>query len=86
MASAPSSVTVHFMLDADAASGLLPRVVQTLARRDLIPDRISSERDGHTLRVEIAIDAMPCDMVHLVEGNLCQVVGVRNVARIPPPA
>ncbi len=31
------------------------------------------------MRVEIALDAMPGEMVHLVEGNLRQVVGVRTV-------
>ncbi len=82
MAGESSSVAVRFMLDADAGSGLLSRVVQTLARRDLIPDRISSERMGDTLHVEIALQAMPCDMVNLVKGNLCQVVGVRSVAQV----
>jgi hypothetical protein len=77
-----SSVAVRFMLDADAASGLLSRVVQTLARRDLIPDQIYLERVGDILHVEIAMQAMPHDMVHLVTGNLCQVVGVRSVAQV----
>jgi hypothetical protein len=29
---------------------------------------------------------MPAEMVHLVEGNLRQVVGLRSVARIEPAA
>jgi len=82
MTGEPSSVAVHFVLDADAGAGLLSRVVQTLARRDLIPDRVSFERVGDTLHVEIAMQAMPYDMVHLVEGNLCQLVGVRSVEQI----
>jgi hypothetical protein len=31
--------------------------------------------------VEIAMEAMPAEVVHLVEGNLGQVVGVRGVTR-----
>ena len=34
--------------------------------------------DG-TLRVDIAMAAMPAEMVHLVSGNLQQTVGVRSV-------
>ena len=40
------SVAVRFMLDADAAPGLLTRLLQPFARRDLIPDRMWSHRSG----------------------------------------
>jgi len=39
-------------------------------------------RAGDTVHVEIAMEAMPAEMVHLVEGNLNQVVGVRSVSRV----
>ena len=77
-----SAVSVRFMLDADPAPGLLPRLLQPLAKRDLIPDRMWSHRAGGTLHVEIAMDRMPCDVVHLVEGNLRQTVGVRSVVQL----
>ena len=32
-----------------------------------------------------AMEAMPAEVVHLVEGNLLQVVGVRNVSRVARP-
>lgn len=81
---APEGVTcaVRFMLEADAAPGLLPRLLQPFAKRDLVPDRMWSHRLHETLHVEIAMDAMPREMVHLVEGNLQQVVGVRSVVRV----
>jgi hypothetical protein len=41
-----------------------------------------SHRAGDTIHVEIAMEAMPAEMVHLVEGNLTQVVGVRSVSRV----
>ena len=34
------------------------------------------------MHVEIAMEAMPGDVVHLVEGNLRQVVGVRSVTQV----
>jgi hypothetical protein len=78
----PSAVFVRFLLDADASPGLLSRLLQPYAKRDLIPDRMWSHRTGDTVHVEIAMEAMPAEMVHLVEGNLLQVVGVRSVSRV----
>ena len=79
-----STVAVRFMLDADCSPGLLPRLLQPFAKRDLVPDRMWSHRAGETMHVEIAMEAMPGDAVHLVEGNLRQVVGVRSVAQLRP--
>ena len=79
--SAPE-ISVRFLLDADSSPGLLSRLLQPYARRYLTPDRMWSHRSGDTIHVEIAMDAMPSEMVHLVEGNLQQVVGVRSVVRV----
>jgi hypothetical protein len=77
-----SVVSVRFMLDADVAPGLLSRLLHPYAKRDLVPDRMWSHRSGDVLHVEIAMEAMPAEYVHVVEGNLRQVVGVRTVVRI----
>jgi hypothetical protein len=82
MPAEPSTVAVRFMLDVDAVPGLLPRLLQPFAKRDLIPDRMWSHRSGDTLHVEIAMEAIPYDALHLVDGNLRQVVGVRSVAQV----
>ncbi len=34
------------------------------------------------MHIEIAMQAMPCDVVHLVEGNLRQIVGVHRIAQL----
>lgn len=81
-----SVMDVRFMLDADAVPGLLLRVLQPFARRDLTPDRMWSHRNGTTLHAEIAMHAMPTEAVALVEGNLRQVVGVRSVTLVRPVA
>lgn len=73
--------SVRFTLVADAFPGLLPRLLQPFAKRDLTPDSFECTRNGEDLRVEIAMHAMPAEMVHLVEGNLSQVVGVRSIVR-----
>jgi len=73
------------MLDVDVAPGLLSRLLQPYAKRDLVPDRMWSHRSGDVMHVEIAMEAMPVEYVHVVEGNLWQVVGVRNVVRVVRP-
>jgi hypothetical protein len=80
-----SAVSVRFMLDVDVAPGLLSRLLQPYAKRDLVPDRMWSHRSGDTMHVEIAMEAMPAEYVHVVEGNLRQVVGVRSVVRVARP-
>ena len=77
-------VAVRFMLDADAEPGLLPRLLQPFARRDLTPDRMWSHRSGDVVHAEIAAEAVPVDEVHMLEGNLRQVVGVRSVTLVRP--
>ena len=78
-AAVPRGVAVRFMLDAESSPGLLPRLLQPFARRDLIPDRMWAHRSGGVTHVEIALEAMPPELVHHVEGNLRQVVGVQRV-------
>jgi hypothetical protein len=78
----PPVVSVRFMVDADPSPGLLSRLLQPYAKRDLVPDRMWSHRAGDTMHVEIAMEAMPAEVVHRVEGNLRQVVGVREVSRV----
>lgn len=74
--------SVRFLLDADSSPGLLPRLLQPYAKRDLVPDRMWAHRSGDVMHIEIAMEAMPADVVHLVEGNLRQIVGVRSVTRV----
>lgn len=70
---------VRFSVDAEADPGLLPRLLMPFAKRDLMPDRFEAQRAGDAVRVEIAMARMPAEMVHLVAGNLRQVVGVVDV-------
>jgi hypothetical protein len=70
---------VLFTVEAFAEPGLLPRLLQPFAKRDLTPDHMLARREGEMLRVELGMQAMPAKMVHLIAGNLGQVVGVTRV-------
>ena len=71
-------LTARFRVLADAEPGLLPRLLNPFAKRDLTPELVTARREGAALRVEIAC-VMEAGVVHLVEGNLAQVVGVRRL-------
>lgn len=75
----PPCRPVRLELLADAEPGLLPRLLAPFARRDLVPDEVRSRRTGDLLQVELRMAAMPSEVLHLVEGNLRQVVGVRRL-------
>ena len=70
---------VRFTVTADPAPGLLPRLLQPFAKRDLTPDVFEARLTGATMRIDIALAAMPAEMVHLVLGNLGQIIGVTAV-------
>ncbi len=74
-----SAVSASFHVLADTCPGLLPRLLQPFAKRDLVADALHARREGDETRVEVALHAVPAGMVHLVAGNLGQVVGVREV-------
>ena len=76
------SVSVRFMLDAEPSPGLLPRLLQPFAKRDLVPDRMWSHRSAMGLHVEIALAEVTEQVAGLIEGNLRQVVGVARVVGV----
>jgi hypothetical protein len=82
-----STVAARFRVLAEAEPGLLPRLLQPFAKRDLVPDRLRATREGERLRVELALDAVAPEVAALVAGNLRQVVGAIEVeASLSPPA
>jgi acetolactate synthase regulatory subunit len=71
--------SVTFDVQADAEPGLLPRVLVPFARRDLTVDQVKARRYGDSVHATLDLYEMPAEMVHMVEGNLRQIVGVRRV-------
>ncbi len=76
----PPCRSVRFELLADAEPGLLSRALVPFARRNLVPDQMRARRQGLAMLVEIGMEAMPSEMLHLVEGNLRQIVGVQRLS------
>lgn len=72
---------VEFSVLAVASPGLLSRLLQPFAKRDLVPDVVEARREGDGLQVRLAMQALPAEMVHRVEGDLRQVVGVLELRR-----
>jgi hypothetical protein len=71
---------VRFTVHAEPSPGLLPRLLLPFAKRDLTPDSFEARTAGEAMRIDIAMAAMPAEMVHLVAGNLGQTVGVTGVS------
>ena len=71
--------SVRFTVHADPSPGLLARLLQPFAKRDLTPDRFEAQMTGGAMRIDFAMDAMPAEMVHLVVGNIGQTIGVQSV-------
>ncbi|MGH7120391.1 MAG: hypothetical protein ACREFP_15610 [Acetobacteraceae bacterium] len=77
-AAAPPAV---FELLADSSPGVLPRLLQPLARRNLVPQHLAAERADTGIRVRIVLSGVSPGMLSLIEGNLRQVVGVQQLSR-----
>jgi hypothetical protein len=75
----PATRSVCFELLADAEPGLLPRLLVPFARRDLLPDQVRTRRSGDVVAASLSMHAMPTEMIHLVEGNIRQIVGLRRL-------
>lgn len=69
----------HFRLSAAAEPGLLPRVLELLAKRGLVPERLRAERRGDALLVELAAE-LPEEVAPLVAASLGCMVGVTLLA------
>jgi len=71
-------LAVRYLLRAEPSPGLLPRLLQPLARRDLTPDGLRTRVEGAAMRVEIAV-TLPEEAIETVAGNLRSVVGVARL-------
>lgn len=73
------AVTFHLLCCAEP--GMLTRCLAPFAKRDLVPDIVQSRREGDILRITLGMAAMPESEMHLVEGNLRQVIGLLELQR-----
>jgi hypothetical protein len=73
-----NSSTVRYCFEADVEPGVLPRALELLARRGLVPARVFAQADADMLSVEIEIEGLEPTTADHVRWSLGQIVGVRQ--------
>ncbi|SEP45033.1 hypothetical protein SAMN02990966_06419 [Rhodospirillales bacterium URHD0017] len=74
-----NSSTVRYCFEADAEPGVLPRALELLAKRGLVPARVFALADADQLSVEIEVEGLEPDTADLVGRCLSQIVGIRQI-------
>ena len=78
-----SPLPTRFDLRADPSPGLLPRLLQPFAKRDVTPDLFQSRRTGQDMDITITCFDLEPGVAALIAGNLGQVIGVSRVVVTP---
>jgi len=71
--------TVRYCFEADAEPAVLPRALDLLAKRGLVPARVYAQADADLLSVEIEVEGLAPDTADHVGLCLSQIVGVRQI-------
>ena len=74
-----NSSTVRYCFEADAEPGVLPRALELLAKRGLVPARVFAQTADDALSVEIEVEGLAPDTADHVGQCLGQIVGAREV-------
>jgi hypothetical protein len=74
-----NSSTVRYCFEADAEPAVLPRALELLAKRGLVPARVFAQADADALSVEIEVEALAPETADHVGQCLGEIVGVRAV-------
>ena len=62
-----------------ADTNLLPRLLEYFCLRDVVPERVSAERQGEEMRVTIAVRRDACPEWEMVARKLGQIFVVKSV-------
>ena len=82
---ASDTVRAYFFVTAPADPGLLPRLIEPVAKLGAVPTRMHASResgDGSELTVDLRLAAVSPRTADLVERALRAVVGVRQVMAV----
>lgn len=77
-----------FFVTAPADPGLLPRLIEPVAKLGTVPTRVHASResgDGSEVTVDLRLAGVPLRTADLVERALRAVVGVRQVMAVIEP-
>src|SRR5437764_13547069 len=76
---AAASVTVAFFVQARAAPGVMPRVVELFAKRGLVPQKWHSAAAGPLLTIDVQIADLGHDLADYIARCMRQITGVDTV-------
>ena len=82
------TVRAFFFITAPADPGLLPRLIEPVAKLGAVPSRVHASRDsgdGSELSVDLRLSGVPLRTAQLVEYALRAIVGVRQVLAVVEP-
>ncbi len=82
---AAHTVRAFFFITAPADPGLLPRLIEPVAKLGAIPSRVHASRDagdGSEFSVDLRLSGIPLRTARLVECALRAIVGVRQVLAV----
>jgi hypothetical protein len=82
------TVRAFFLVSAPADPGLLPRLIEPVAKLGAVPQRVHASResgDGTELTVDLRLAGVAPRTADLVERALRAVVGVRQVMAVVEP-
>ncbi len=83
-----STFRAFFFVTAPADPGLLPRLIEPVAKLGTVPTRVHASResgDGSEVTVDLRLAGVPLRTADLVERALRAVVGVRQVMAVIEP-
>ena len=84
----PATVRAYFFISAPADPGLLPRLIEPVAKLGAVPSRVHASResgDGSELTVDLRLAGVAPRTADLIERALRAVVGVRQVMAVVEP-
>ena len=84
----PATVRAYFFVSAPAEPGLLPRLIEPVAKLGAVPARVHASRetgDGTEFTVDLRLAGVTPRIADLVERALRAVVGVRQVMAVVEP-
>lgn len=82
---ASPTVKALFFVTGAADPGLLPRLIEPVAKLGHVPSRVHASRengDGTELVVDLRLSGVPLKVARQVEGALRAVIGVRQVMAV----
>ena len=83
-----ATVRAYYFISAPAHPGLLPRLIEPVAKLGAVPARVHASResgDGSELIVDLRLAGIPPRTADLVARALRAVVGVRHVKAVVEP-